>query len=81
MSLYGRSCRRCNFARKLRRNEITPQHKVGEVPKAALIAQGQFSLFSAGGIRVVECTTQPTPSIPPVLKRSNKAEHGRIWGD
>lgn len=61
-----------------RHNEINQKHKLGKVPKAVLITQGQFSLHSAGGIRVVDCTTQPTLSITPAPKQCNKAATGRI---
>lgn len=32
-----------------RHNEINQKHKLGKVPKAVLITQGQFSLRTAGG--------------------------------
>lgn len=64
-----------------RHNEINQKHKLGKVPKAVLITQGRYSLHSAGGIRVADCTTQPARSITPAPKHSNKAATGRIQGD
>lgn len=39
---------------QMRHNEINQKHKLGEVPRAVLITQGQFCLCSAGGNRVVK---------------------------
>lgn len=52
----------------MQHNEINQKHKVGKVPRAILITQGQFCLHSAGG----------TLSMTPATKHSNKAATGRI---
>lgn len=71
--------RLCKEAQR-RHNEMNQKHKLGEVPKAALIAHGQLSLLSAWGIREVGCTTRPTLPITPAPKHRNKAATDRIQG-
>jgi len=61
-----------------RHNKMNQEHKLGKVPKAVLIPPGRSGLLSAGGVGVVDCTTQPAPAITPAPTHREKAATGRI---